>query len=139
MNLEILYNKGIKLTKHKLAILELFETHKHLDAYQINDLLKEKGNNVSPATIYRVLASFEENGVIVRNNFKDDYAVYELADPNHHHDHLICTKCNKFIEFYNCQIETLQEEIAKKNKFKILNHHLNLYGICFDCQKSRKE
>ncbi|MCC2644255.1 MAG: hypothetical protein K0R49_192 [Burkholderiales bacterium] len=136
MNLDIIQNKGLKLTKHKLAILKLFELHKHLDAHKINTLLNEEGNNVSAATIYRVLASFEKNGVVVRHNFNEDQAVYELADPNHHHDHLICTKCNKVIEFYNCQIELLQEEIAKKNSFKIINHHLNLYGICSECKKT---
>lgn len=135
MNLDMIHNKGIKLTKHKLAILELFEEYKHLDAYQINTILKTKGNNVSPATIYRVLANFEINGILVRHNFNEEQSVYELADPNQHHDHLICTKCNKVIEFYNCQIEILQEEIAKKNKFTILNHHLNLYGICSDCKR----
>jgi len=136
MDLDIIQNKGLKLTKHKLAILELFKAHKHLDAHQINAILNKKGNIVSAATIYRVLASFEANGIVVRNNFKEDQAVYELADPNHHHDHLICTKCNKVIEFYNCQIEILQEEIARKNNFEILNHHLNLYGICSECKKT---
>ncbi|MCC2626120.1 MAG: hypothetical protein K0R14_1993 [Burkholderiales bacterium] len=136
MNSDIIQNKGLKLTKHKLAILEAFKLHKHLDAHQINTILNKKGNVVSAATIYRVLASFEANGIIVRHNFKEDQAVYELADPSHHHDHLICTKCNKVIEFYNCQIEILQEEIAKKNKFEIINHHLNLYGICSDCKKT---
>lgn len=135
MEPNIIQNKGLKLTKHKLAILELFETHKHLDAYHISDLLREKGNGASSATIYRVLSSFEANGIVTRHNFNEDQAVYELADPNHHHDHLICTKCNKVIEFFNCQIENLQEQIAKKNNFKILNHHLNLYGICSDCYK----
>lgn len=136
MNLEIIQNKGLRLTKHKLAILELFEQHKHLDADKISILLRANGNNMSLATVYRVLANFEVNGLVVRHKFNEVHSVYELADPNHHHDHLICTKCNTVIEFYNCQIEILQEEIAKQNKFKILNHHLNLYGTCSDCQKT---
>ena len=135
LNLEIIANKGIKLTKHKLAILKLFNNNKHLDANRINAMLREQGNSVSQATIYRVLSSFEAHNVIVRHTFNDELAVYELADPNEHHDHLICVKCNQVIEFFNCQIEKIQEQIAKSNNFIIVNHHLNLYGICFKCQK----
>lgn len=135
LNLELIANKGIKLTKHKLAIFELFSKQKHLDANEINIMLREQGNSVSLATIYRVLSSFEAHNIIVRHTFNDELAVYELANPNEHHDHLICVKCNKVIEFFNCQIEQIQEQIAKTNDFTIVNHHLNLYGICSKCQK----
>jgi Fur family transcriptional regulator, ferric uptake regulator len=135
LNLDLIANKGIKLTKHKLAILKLFNQHRHLDANGINLILREQGNSVSIATIYRVLSSFEAHNVIVRHTFNDELSVYELANPDEHHDHLICVKCNKVIEFFNCQIEKIQEQIAKKNNFIIVNHHLNLYGICSKCQK----
>lgn len=133
MNLDKL--DGVKLTKHKRSILELFELYKHLDANNISQLLRDDNNAVSLATIYRVLSDLEKHGVILRHNFNDNQAVYELLDPSHHHDHLICTKCNKVVEFYNCQIEKIQEQIAHDNKFEILNHHLNLYGICGECKK----
>jgi len=80
------------------------------------------------------LSDLEKHGIILRHNFNDNQAVFELLDPSHHHDHLICTKCNKVVEFYNCQIEKIQEQIALDNQFEILNHHLNLYGICAECK-----
>lgn len=126
---------GVKVTKHKLVILQLFDLYKHLDASQIHTLLTSQGTNISLATIYRVLSVFEANHIIAKHNFKEDQSTYELVRPDEHHDHLICIKCNKVIEFFDCKIEKIQEKIAKDNKFKIVNHHLNLYGICEDCEK----
>lgn len=141
MNKKVVKNNNIKMTKHKLAILKLFENYKHLDASQIHNLLNKQEKNISLATIYRILSSFEKSGVIIKNNFHEDQAIYELANPNEHHDHLICTKCHKVIEFFNCQIEKIQTQIAMANNFIIINHHLNLYGICAECnnQKNKDE
>ncbi|MFN7093823.1 MAG: Fur family transcriptional regulator [Burkholderiales bacterium] len=135
MTLSAAQIKGLKLTKHKLAILQLFNVYKHLDASKIHMLLNSSGTNISLATIYRVLSAFEGKGIIVKHNFNEDQSIYELANPDEHHDHLICTKCHKVIEFFDCQIEQIQKQIALSHKFTILNHHLNLYGICADCDQ----
>ncbi len=134
MHSQYLKEIGIKLTKHKLSILQLFDLHKHLDANQIYLLLNELGNEISIATIYRILSVFETNGILVKHNFKDDQSTYELASVQHH-DHLICVKCHSVLEFYNEEIERMQEEIAKNSGFEIMNHSLNIYGICSACQK----
>ena len=83
-----------------------------------------------------MLSSFELNNIIAKNNFKGDQSTYELVNPEEHHDHLICTKCNKVIEFFNCKIEKIQEKIAEEHNFRIVTHHLNLYGFCSECQIS---
>ena len=132
MNLQSIKNLGIKVTKHKMVILELFDLYKHLDANQIHGLLSNQGTHISLSTIYRILSVLEAHNVIVRHTFREDQATYELANPNEHHDHLICIKCNKVIEFLNCKIEEIQQKIAKDNNFTIVNHHLNMYGICED-------
>ncbi len=136
MNLQLVKSLGIKITKHKLAILKLFDIHKHLDANKIHYLLNEKGGNISLATIYRILSSFEAKNIVIKNNFNDSQAIYELFDPGEHHDHLICIKCHKVIEFFDNNIEKIQKLIAKKNHFSIVSHCLNLYGICNDCAKN---
>lgn len=138
LDLNILHTKGLKLTKHKITIFRLFCVHKHLDAYQINKILRETNNSISIATIYRILSTFEKYKIITRNNFNEEHVVYELVDPSSHHDHLICTRCNKVIEFYSSQIESIQEDIARKNNFKISSHYLNLYGICSICQNKEE-
>lgn len=126
---------GIKVTQHKLAVLELFANHKHLDALKIAKLFQQRGSEISLATIYRILASFEEHKLITKHNFSDEHASYELEILNEHHDHLICLKCSKVIEFMNNQIEDLQLQIAKQNKFILVSHTLNIYGTCENCNK----
>ena len=135
-NLQLIKNKGIKITKHKLAILELFSDYKHLDAMQIYTLLQSKNIDISIATIYRILSNFETNNVLEKHNFNKEQAIYELIVDNTHHDHLICFNCKKVIEFVDNEIEKLQKQIASKNNFTIINHSLNIYGICNDCKNT---
>ena len=135
-NLQIIKDKGLKITKHKLAILELFSNYKHLDAMQIHTLFQEKNVDISIATIYRVLSNFETNNIIEKHHFNDEQSIYELVVDNDHHDHLICLECKQVIEFVDDKIEKLQQQIASKNNFTILNHSLNIYGICNDCQNT---
>lgn len=138
MTLDDLKTKGIKLTRHKIAIWELFNTYKHLDANQIYNLLIQQNIAIGIATIYRILTNFEKYNIIDKHNFNNEQSTYELKITNHHHDHLICIKCNIVSEFCSEEIEKLQQEIAKKNQFKIVNHSLNIYGICDNCNKNIK-
>ena len=116
MNTDLVKTMGGKVTKHKLTILELFDMHKHLDANQIYALLNTTDEHISLATIYRVLSAFESSGVIIKNNFNNDQAVYELAKLNEHHDHLICIKCNRVVEFFD-----------EKTKIEAALEHLNAW------------
>lgn len=125
---------GIKITQHKLAVLELFAEHKHLDALEISRIFHKKNVDISLATIYRILSSFEEHKIITKHNFGNEHANYELSVSNEHHDHLICIKCGKVVEFVNEKIEELQLQITKQNNFELYSHTLNIYGICSECQ-----
>ena len=99
------------------------------DIYRV---LIEQNEEVGVATIYRVLSQFEESGIVQKLNFENNQAVYELCGPDHH-DHLVCVKCNKIIEFQDEVIEKHQIEIAKKHGFDLTDHSLYLYGLCKDC------
>lgn len=127
----------IKITPHKIAILELFVQHKHIGAMQIVNTLAKQSIEISLATVYRILASFEEHKLISKHNFGNEQAIYELNNSLEHHDHLICTKCAKVIEFSNQEIEDLQISIAKLNNFQVINHTLNIYGICESCNSNK--
>lgn len=129
---------GIKITPHKIEILDLFAEHGHMDATQIVKLLDSKSIDISLATVYRILSSFEANQLIRKHNFGNDQAIYELNRDNEHHDHLICLRCGQVIEFVNQQIEDLQALIAEQNQFKVSNHTLNIYGLCQECDSKTK-
>jgi Fur family transcriptional regulator, ferric uptake regulator len=103
-----------------------------LSAEDIYRVLIEQNEEVGVATIYRVLSQFEESGIVQKLNFENNQAVYELCGLEHH-DHLVCVKCNKIIEFQDDVIEQHQLQIAKKYGFELTDHSLYLYGLCKNC------
>jgi Fur family ferric uptake transcriptional regulator len=127
---------GLKVTLPRIKILEILtsaEQH-HLSAEDVYRLLQESGEEVSLATIYRVLTQFEEADLVVRHNFEGGHAVFELK-PDQHHDHLVCIYCGEVKEFFNEIIEEQQQEIARDAGYRMIDHALTIYGACAPCQK----
>lgn len=131
---------GLKVTGPRLKILNLFETcpDKHMSADDVYRIVLEEKMDIGVATVYRVLAQFEEVGILTRHHFESNKAVYEL-NGGIHHDHLLCLDCGKITEFFDEEIESLQERIAKNNGYDIQDHSLYLYGLCSDCQAKEKK
>lgn len=129
-----LKNAGLKITMPRLKILQILEqaTDHHLSAEDVYKTLLELGEDISLATVYRVLTQFEASGLITKHNFASDHSVFELR-PSEHHDHLVCVKCGKIEEFVDEIIEKRQELIAEKSGYKITDHVLNIYGFCKEC------
>src|ERR1700722_17825700 len=107
---------GLKVTLPRIKILHILESSdaEHLSAEEIYKMLIDHGDDVGLATVYRVLTQFESAGLVIRHNFGEGHSVFELNE-GHHHDHLVCTKCGRVIEFVDEIIEQRQEAIAKKN------------------------
>lgn len=122
---------GLKVTLPRMKILEILENSSkhHLSAEDIYKVLLDAGEEIGLATIYRVLTQFEGAGLIIRHHFETGQAVFEL-ERGKHHDHLICVKCGKIVEFLDESIEAKQKEIANKNGFSISDHSLIIYGVC---------
>ena len=119
---------GLKVTLPRIRILEIFEESdtKHLSADEVYKKLVEAGDEVGLATVYRVLTQFESAGILLKQNFENGHSVYELT-PNDHHDHMVCLKTGKVIEFTNEIIEEQQEKLASERGYKIVDHRLVLY------------
>ncbi len=130
-----LKSAGLKITAPRVAILNLMQTsqHNHFTADDIFNKLKEQEKNISIATIYRALSTFEEKRILIKMDFEQGQSIYELVD-GEHHDHLICLNCNKIQEFLSEEIEQEQKKIAKKNNFELKSHSMVLYGFCNDCK-----
>ena len=132
---------GLKVTLPRMKILEILEqsTQPHLSAEDIYRILLDSDEEIGLATIYRVLTQFEAAGLVIRHHFEGGQAVFEL-DRGKHHDHLICIKCGRIVEFVNSEIEEQQQKIAKDAGFKITDHSLIIYGECSneECLGSRK-
>lgn len=136
---EYLAGQGLKSTTQRDKILKLFiEAGKHLSAEELYGLVKKTYPGIGYATVYRTMKLFAEAGLAQARRFDDGFTRYEHTTPDAHHDHLICTRCGRIIEFENKRIEALQQDVARKNRFKVQSHKLELYGLCEGCQKRKK-
>lgn len=122
---------GLKVTLPRMKILELLEESnpRHQTAEDIYKRLLDAGEEIGLATVYRVLTQFESAGLVTRHHFEGGQAVFELNEGGHH-DHLVCVKCGKVIEFMDEVIEERQRQIAQENGFEIADHSLIIYGNC---------
>ncbi len=133
MERQNLRKAGLKVTLPRMKILQLLETsdEHHLTAETIYRVLLEAGEEIGLATVYRVLTQFEAAGLVNRHHFEGGQAVFEL-DRGKHHDHMVCSRTGKVVEFYDEIIEQRQKQIAKEHGFKITDHSLILYGEFID-------
>ncbi len=124
---------GLKATLPRLTILEIFQRgeQRHMSAEDVYRQLLASHIDIGLATVYRVLTQFEQAGLLARNHFDNGKAVFELNQGTHH-DHLVCLVCGKVEEFYVPEIERLQQEIARRLGYKLVDHRLELYGIPLD-------
>lgn len=128
---------GLKVTLPRMKILQMLEqsSERHLSAEDIYKALLAADEEISLATVYRVLTQFEAAGLITRHNFEGGHSVFELED-SPHHDHMVCVKSGKVIEFVDPIIEQRQKAIAEEHGWEMTDHSLVIYGICPEHQDS---
>ncbi len=125
---------GQRITSQRLKILDAFlATRDHVSMEELYLIIREKDKSIGQVTVYRTLKLLCEAGIANTVNFDDGMVRYEPVG-QHHHDHLVCTKCGKKIEFVNNNIEALQEEVCRMHDFRPTSHHMILYGVCKDCR-----
>lgn len=132
----ILKHNKLKFTNQREIILyTLYNNEEHFSSEELYTLIKREYPDLSVgiATVYRTLTVLEENGLVSSISLGAQGKKYEIANKPHH-DHIICEKCDKIVEFENDKIEELQHTIAKENDFQLTKHIMQLYGICKECQ-----
>ena len=124
----IFRNEGLRLTRQRQAVWDEVKSSKdHLDAEDIYEKIKNKGVHISRATVYRTIDVLVKNNLLSKMNMGDGRNRYELKDEEHHHDHMICIETGKIIEFFDNDLEMLQEKIAKKHGYKVIRHIHQLF------------
>lgn len=124
----MLREAGLRITKPRQVILSiLHQVEGHPDAAQIFERAVAMDSRISLATVYRTMKALEESGAIERHAFGDGPARFEQAHTGHH-DHLIDIDSGEVIEFTDARIEALQDEIAARLGFEIVQHRLVIYG-----------
>jgi len=128
---EQLRKAGLKVTLPRVKILALLErsNKRHVSAEEVYKMLLENGEEIGLATVYRVLTQFESAGLVCRHNFEGGQSIFEI-DCGKHHDHLVCAKCGKIVEFVDEIIEKRQNAVAKRHGFVIQDHSFVIYGVC---------
>jgi Fur family ferric uptake transcriptional regulator len=122
-------DKGMRMTDQRRVVARVLSSAKdHPDVEELYRRAHEVDPHISIATVYRTVRLFEEAGIIERHDFRDGRSRYEEA-PDQHHDHLIDMRTGKVIEFMDEEIEALQNAIARRLGFKLVDHRLELYGV----------
>lgn len=130
--------RGLKMTEQRRVIARvLSQAHDHPDVEQLYQRAVEIDPKISIATVYRTVKLFEEAGILERHEFGDGRSRYEEATEEHH-DHLIDMQSGEVIEFVNEEIERLQEEIARKLGYQLVDHRLELYGVRLEEAERRR-
>ncbi len=126
---------GLKVTLPRIKVLKVLESSgkRHLSAEDVYRTLLENGEEIGLATVYRVLTQFESAGLVCRHHFEGGQSVFEV-NTGGHHDHLVCVKCGKVVEFLEEAIEARQRAIAQDHGFTLEDHSLVIYGVCPRCQ-----
>ena len=116
---------GLKVTLPRLKILEILQqpNNQHISAEDVYKILLDHDEDIGLATVYRVLNQFDDAGILIRHHFEGGKSVFEISHKEHH-DHLVCLRCGKVVEFEDPIIERRQEEVAEQNNMKLTHHSL---------------
>tara|TARA_B100000427_G_scaffold211082_1_gene176021 strand:- start:182 stop:610 length:429 start_codon:yes stop_codon:yes gene_type:complete len=127
--------KGVKLTDQRKIIAKVMSESKktygesdHPDVDELYKRVSKVDPKISIATVYRTVKLFEESGILTKHDFKGGKARYEAINESHH-DHLIDVKTGEIIEFVDDEIEKLQNRVAEKYGYDLVDHKLELYGV----------
>src|SRR5512139_3602184 len=117
---QYLSDQGLKSTRQRDAVLAVFiAARRHLSAEELYHLVKKAVRGIGYTTVYRTLKLLAGAGLAHERRFEDGITRYEYNAADSHHDHLICNRCGRIIEFENAQIEELQALVARKNRFLV--------------------
>ena len=126
--IQVLKKEGLRYTLQRQAVWdEIRQKTEHRDVEDIYQQLRNNNINVSRATLYRTIDVLVKNKMVRKMDVGEGKSLYEPRLDNDHHDHMICVDTGKIIEFYDEELETLQETIAKEHGYKIVRHVHQLF------------
>ena len=130
-----LLERGLNASKTRDDVVAVFlQTTAHIDLQALHAVVRKRHPGIGFATVYRTMKLLEEAGIAHARRFGDAKGtVFEVAVGRSHHDHLICERCGRIVEFMSQEVERLQDQIAAKHGFSLSRHHHELYGTCSEC------
>lgn len=129
-----LRGRGVKYTMARRKILDtVLALKEHFEAEQVLYLLRERGESVGKATVYRTLPLLVDCGILKQVRFDVKQAHYEHAFGEEPHDHMVCRRCGRIEEFSSDEIAELGRQIAKRHHFHAIGHRFQISGLCWEC------
>lgn len=130
--------EGLKSTRQRAEILDIFlNSAGHQNLAQIYARVSKSDPKIGYTTVYRTLKLLTRLGLAAQRKFADGETRYEPTPEGAHHDHLICLKCGKIVEFEDGDLESLQNRIARRHGFDTFHHRMELYGYCRQCARKK--
>lgn len=121
--------KGLRITEQRRVIARvLSDSDDHPDVEELHRRSVAIDPHISIATVYRTVRLFEEAGILERHDFRDGRSRYETV-PDEHHDHLIDLESGRVVEFHDPEIEALQQRIAERLGYRLVDHRMELYAV----------
>lgn len=128
--------ENIDAFEDRYKVLEAFlQTEQHVTSNELIQILAKRGYLLAPDFVRETLKLMCNYGFAQKNRFGNGEVRYEHRHLGQHHDHMICTKCKSIFEFKNEQLENLQLKISSSYGFHMLQHKMEIYGICSSCLK----
>ena len=127
--------RGLKETAHRRLILDTFlagEGHRSVE--DIHQHVRQQDPRIGYTTVYRTMKLLSDSGLAREIDLSDGMTRYEHLYNHAHHDHMVCTACGKSVEFFNAEIERLQDKASAELGFRVLDHRLQIYGLCGECR-----
>lgn len=133
-----LRDRGITATRQRRLLARILLSQAgHIAAEELHARARAADPRIGLATVYRTLGLFKSRGLVAERDFGEGWRRYE-GGGGAHHDHLVCLRCGKVVEFDVSQIESLQEKVAAEHGFDTVSHRMELYGYCAACRRKRR-
>ena len=124
--------------EERLNVIDVFlNTEEHVTLEEMMQLLKDKGFDYETEFVRQCMNRWVVHGFAQKKLFDGQPPRYEHHHLGRHHDHLICTKCGRIAEFNDEEMERLQLKIAISHGFHMLQHKMEIYGLCSQCVSQR--
>lgn len=131
---EYLRDRGLKYTPERRTLLyEVLGNDEHFEAEQLLIALRQSGKRVAKATIYRTLPLLVSCGIIRQVHFGDNLARYEHTFGQDPHDHMVCRRCHRIVEFDSGDVVNLRAVLASRHNFHAIGHRFQITGLCWEC------
>ncbi len=132
---DFLKSRGLKRTSQRQLVLkEVFSSHGHFEVEELLVRIRASDRRVSRASLYRTLKLLVESGLLREMRLEEKHGHYEHTFGHQHHDHLLCIKCGKLIEFRSPSIEKSQQDVSRRHGFSVTGHRMQIMGYCRRCR-----